>query len=299
MEDTTNLDTGVADATTQDDILETDTEIVGDDLEIEQPITDPDHPDYDPDAVASVEEAEEEVEYEGKQYKLPKELKEALLRNADYTRKTQEVAEHRRAVEAERENHHRQVAFQQEFFAECAEAFNLDKQIKQYRALDLNALYQTDPDQARQLDWNIRQLEERRDQVVAGISQKSNERALQTQQETARRGQEAAAFLEREIKGWAPGGELDRALESYAKSYDVQNIGPALVGNPKLALILHKAYQFDQLTAKQAAKPKPPTQAKPVTRISATKGTAAKDPSQMSDTEFAAWRKSHIKRRSA
>jgi hypothetical protein len=41
-----------------------------------------------------------EVEYEGKKYSLPPELKDALLRQSDYTRKTTEVAEQRREVES-------------------------------------------------------------------------------------------------------------------------------------------------------------------------------------------------------
>lgn len=40
----------------------------------------------------------EEVEFDGKQYKVPKELKPALLRQADYTKKTQELAEYRKQV---------------------------------------------------------------------------------------------------------------------------------------------------------------------------------------------------------
>ena len=43
-------------------------------------------------------EDDEEVEYEGKTYKVPKELKGALMKNADYTQKTQEVAEQRKSV---------------------------------------------------------------------------------------------------------------------------------------------------------------------------------------------------------
>ena len=44
------------------------------------------------------EEEVEEVEFEGKAYKVPKELKPALLRQADYTKKTQELAEYRKQV---------------------------------------------------------------------------------------------------------------------------------------------------------------------------------------------------------
>ena len=41
-----------------------------------------------------------EVEFEGKTYKVSPEIKDALLRQADYTKKTMEVAEQRKAYEA-------------------------------------------------------------------------------------------------------------------------------------------------------------------------------------------------------
>ena len=50
-----------------------------------------------------VEEEAEEVDFEGKKYLVAKELKDALLRQSDYTRKTQEVAETRKQIEAERQ----------------------------------------------------------------------------------------------------------------------------------------------------------------------------------------------------
>lgn len=40
----------------------------------------------------------EEVEHEGKTYRVPKELKESFLRQSDYTRKTQELAQERQVV---------------------------------------------------------------------------------------------------------------------------------------------------------------------------------------------------------
>src|SRR5215216_3195421 len=55
-------------------------------------------------AEASAEADEfEDVDFAGKQYRLPKELKSALMMQADYTRKTQDVAEQRKALEGERE----------------------------------------------------------------------------------------------------------------------------------------------------------------------------------------------------
>jgi hypothetical protein len=42
----------------------------------------------------------DEIEYEGKKHRVPKELKDAFMRNADYTQKTQQVAEARKTVES-------------------------------------------------------------------------------------------------------------------------------------------------------------------------------------------------------
>jgi hypothetical protein len=64
--------------------------------------TDDDDGEGNPDADQADDEDDdgEEVEWEGNQYRLPKGIKDALLRQADYTRKTQEVAETRREAEA-------------------------------------------------------------------------------------------------------------------------------------------------------------------------------------------------------
>ena len=51
---------------------------------------------------------DEEIDYEGEKYRVPPKLKDAFLRMADYTQKTQEVAETRKAIEGER------AAFEQE-----------------------------------------------------------------------------------------------------------------------------------------------------------------------------------------
>ena len=44
----------------------------------------------------------ETVEYEGQEYNIPPELKDAIMRQSDYTTKTQEVAEQRKDLETDR-----------------------------------------------------------------------------------------------------------------------------------------------------------------------------------------------------
>src|SRR5690242_17210740 len=50
------------------------------------------------------EEALIDIEHDGRAYKIPAELKNAFLRNADYTRKTQALAESRRELESHRQS---------------------------------------------------------------------------------------------------------------------------------------------------------------------------------------------------
>ena len=248
------------------------------------------------DSEGQPEDDGEEIEYEGEKYKVPKQLKDAFLRQQDYTQKTQTVAEQRRAVEAQAAEVQRQAQAQQALIAEYAEAYSLDSQLKQYQAIDWPALIEADPVQAMKLDRQMRELQMKRDAVVATVTQKQQAQAIEAQQATAKRLQEGRAVLEREINGWSP--ELAKTLASYGQEIGFSADEMSNVTNPHAVKLLHKAWQFDQLMKKQAAeKSKPAPQEKPVTRITAAKGTAAKDPGKMTDSEFAAWRKRQISQR--
>ena len=86
-----------------------------------------------------------EVEYEGKKHKVPPELKDALLRTADYTRKTQEVAEQRKAVEAKQVEANQAFQTSQEVIEARAHIHHVDSQLKQYENVNWAQLEQEDP----------------------------------------------------------------------------------------------------------------------------------------------------------
>lgn len=242
------------------------------------------------------ESDEEEIDYDGEKFKVPKKLQEAFLRQQDYTQKTQAVAEQRKALEAQAEQIKQQEQAQRQNIAEYAEAYALDAQLKQYAALDWQQLIDSDPQQAMKLDRQMRELQQRRDAVVASVTQKQQQQALLAQQETAKRLQEGRAVLEREIKGWSP--EVAKELKAFGKEVGFKDEELDGISDPRAVKLLYQAYQFNQLMKKQATpKEKPKPQEKPVTRITATKGTATKDPSQMTDAEFAAFRKRQIAQR--
>lgn len=233
----------------------------------------------------------EEIEHEGVKAKVPKELKEAFMRNADYTRKTQEVAEQRRNIEAQQAALQQQARFQQENVAEVAVVAAIDMQLAEFNKLDWSALIAQNPQQAALLDRQMRDLQGKRTQITHSLSQKQQHQALREQQETAKRIQEGRRELEREIKGWSP--ETAEKLGQYGLKSGfpealLQNMGALPFAVPLLKA-LHKAQQYDQLLAQRTTKPQsaPPP---PATRVGARASAAVTDPDKLNADDWMKWR---------
>lgn len=213
------------------------------------------------------EEEFEEAEYEGKKYKLPKELKHALLRQSDYTKKTQEVAEARKTLDNDRQAIQKIRAAQEEEFKGYAEVYNLDLQLAEYSKINWDELIEQDPKTAMKLEREFKTLHERRIQRLQEIHKNESERSLKQQQESAKREEETRTKLSREIKNW--GTELEGKLTDYAKSQGIpeETIKGAIKYDATAVKILHKAHLYDQLLKKATQKPKAPEASAPVKSI--------------------------------
>jgi hypothetical protein len=251
----------------------------------------------DTDLGEQVEPGEEEVEYEGEKYKVPPQLKDALLRQADYTRKTQEVAEQRKQIEAQAAEVRQRAEQQQRYVADMAEVVALDKQMQQYQQLDWQELIDTDPQGAMKLQHQLGQLQNKRAELAHNLTQKQQQDALNEQQAIAKRVQEADAYLRREIPNWSD--ERSNQLMKYGVDLGIQPevLSQAVINQPVLAKLLHKAEMFDQLEKKQAARPKPEGQEKPVTRITAARSTVQKNPDEMNVEEWTKWRNAQVNKK--
>ena len=237
---------------------------------------------------------EEEVEYEGNKYKVPKELKDALMRQSDYTRKTQEVAEQRKSIEQQQQEFQRNVQVQQQFMQDHAQLYALDSQIQQFSNLNWDEMISNDPVEAMKLDRQYRTLMEMRGQATTRIQQAQHELTLKSQQETAARLEQGKAQLAKEITGWSP--EMAKELAAFGKEigFSAEELGQII--DPRQVKVLHKAHLYDQLMKK--AKPAAPkVEAKPVTKISSKTETARKDPDKMSIDEWTKWRNDQLKRK--
>lgn len=255
---------------------------------------------------AEPEEIEEiELSFGAKTLKVPKgaipddvraEL-EDFTKNiqGDYTRKTQEIAEQRKAAETERELFSKLATLKGEALQAFSAGQSKAAEIAQLEQVDLNALWQSNPDQARQISDRLNMARAEFQKHVNAVSAHEAAMAAEEQRATAKLEEAGRAEMARVVKGF------DAKAEQELVEYAVKNGIPESDAkrwplNPKTAAMAWKAMQFDKLkssaTAATAAKPKP-APAAPVTAVSGkSNATVRKSLDDMTAEEFARFRNS-------
>lgn len=266
--------------------------------EVETEVTESEVLDSEVESDESQDEAEEEqyeeIERNGKKYRVPSELKGEFLMQSDYTRKTQEVAEQKRAVEAARQEYEARRTFEAENLDVVADIRGFDRQLQQLSQINLMQLSDHDPVQAQKVQLQIQQLQTIRGQAVNLLAQRESQFKQWEQQQAASRLQEGERVLMREIPEWGP--EVQRKIFEFGLSIGKSREYLATVSNPEDVMNLYSRMKVAELKAKATQKTKP-TQEKPVTKISASKATAQKDPDRMSVEEWTKWRNESLRKR--
>ena len=261
---------------------------------------------------AEPEEIEEiELSFGAKTLKVPKgaipddvraEL-EDFTKNVqgDYTRKTQEVADQRKAVEAERELFQKLTTLKGEALKAFTAGQSLASEIQQLEQIDLNAVWQSDPDQARRIGDALSVKRSEFQRHVNAVSQHEAAMAAEEQQAIAKLEEAGRAEMARVVKGFDAKGEQE--LIAYAVKNGIpESDAKRWPLNHKTAAMAWKAMQFDKLkanaTAATAAKP-PTAPSAPVRSVAGkATGNAARSPEQMNDDEYYRWEQQQaIKRR--
>jgi hypothetical protein len=125
------------------------------------------------------------------------------------------------------------------------------------------------------------QLKDARQQTIARLQQMEQQRAIETQQELAKRIEEGHAVLKRDIPNWGP--ELAKQINDFAvKEFGFQPQELAQVIDPRVVKVLHAAMVGSHLIRKQQAGTSPNQQAaKPVTKVGGTNAPARRDMNSM------------------
>jgi hypothetical protein len=234
----------------------------------------------------------EDADWEGKPFKAPKGfkdfLKDGVLRQADYTKKTMTLAEQQKAWTAEK-------AATEAFTREVGTVMHMDDQLAQYEKVDWQAWYNSDPKAAEAARFNYGILKENRDNLARGLEAKVQERNAQAEQEYANRIEQERAVLSKPdpAMGWTGKftPELKTELDTFARSqgYSDEHLARATALDVKtlnLAMIGMKTLK------QQRALAKPPlTEAQPVPKIDRGRGNITGDPGAMDMERYAQWRK--------
>jgi len=189
-----------------------------------------------------------EVELDGQVHVLPGALEGAFLRQADYTRKTQELAEHRRALEAERQALTRRAgAGAGEDRARLAA---LDHYLAEFQEVDWQAHAAADPQGAERLWAKFEALARTRERLAEAVTHGESRAELEAAREAAERMAETGRTLAREIDGWSP--DTAAKLVEYAQAFGVTMEELAEMADPRLWKLLHKAWRADQASQQEA-----------------------------------------------
>jgi len=192
----------------------------------------------------------EEIEHDGKKHRVPKELKDAFLRQSDYTRKTQEVAEARRQVEqtwAEAQHTAQQLVATQQALAQFAQSA-----IGQ--APDLS-LAQTDP-QAYLVQKGLYE------QRVAQVQSLMEQGQMLTQQQQAMTQRAQQQYLAEqsnlllqaipELRDEAKRSEFRKTAITTAQKYGFSEAELSAVADHRMLLVLRDLAQAQKAASRSA-----------------------------------------------
>jgi type II secretory pathway pseudopilin PulG len=244
--------------------------------ELAPPAIEPDEPRNDNDSLPQVEaEAEvtlqeddlEEFEFDGKQIKGPKGLKDRVLMHADYTRKTQEVASERKALTERAALIDQQAKASEEELSHRVQMSKIDSEIERFKGFEwaqYQALRQTDPAQAEEA-WAYKQhLNNLKNDTKSKLDTAVQTRTQAAERDIATRAEETEKYAKEHIKGWTP--EISHKVIEFALAKGMtpeflqRNMSPHLYETLNLARI-------GETYLKTSAAPKVPTPQPPLTVV--------------------------------
>jgi hypothetical protein len=161
------------------------------------------------------EDDTEEVDWDGTKYRIPKALKPGLLMQADYTRKTQELAEQRRHVEQHVQSLSQQAELQQATLEHRVNLRTVEQQLQQFSNTDwsnYSAQYGADATAAAMASWQ--QYRDAKAELEGAIAKTETETRQMSERTSANAIAQADQVLSREIEGWSP--QLVQDLAGYA-----------------------------------------------------------------------------------
>ena len=212
------------------------------------------------------EPEETEVEIDGETYLVPKKISDKFIQHADYTRKTQDLAEMRRALSAEREAAGVETAFQNAVAQDRHQLTILDAQIDQFKKLDWGQI--EDTAQLVKYREQFNQLKDARAELNESIKAKRAEFDDKVKNATLEAIEAGNKAVAQKLKKW--GDDEKQQLFAYGLNEGYTRNELDRLMDPRLIVTMWKAKQWDELQASKPGMTKKAAQAAPVVRPGST-----------------------------
>jgi len=201
-----------------------------------------------PDTATNLESDLAELEWDGAKYQVPTKLKEAFMRNEDYTRKTQELAEQRRSLDHVRtlaEQRQLDGAFSESVQAETQQVAMIDAYLSQATKLDWA---QMSTDQMLRHKVEIDNLKEQRELLKGAINDKRSQFTQQVKAKIDEMRGKSRELAAKSIQGFSEQTEADMRKFAVSEGLAEPEVDNVLL-DPRSYKIIWKAMQFDKVQA--------------------------------------------------
>jgi hypothetical protein len=210
------------------------------------------------DEVVEVEaESEEELfehELDGQVYEVPKAIHEAMLRNDDYTQKTQETAAQRdklTVVQSEAELKNQQHQFLESVRDETTKAENINWQIDQLRDYMRTNIDTLTGNQLEKVRWQMDELNTEKNGIVQALSVKWQEHQQAAEQTRKELRDNSTEVLKGQIPSWGPEAEKQSLEYGLSVGFTEDEINSSV--DPRERQVLWEAAQYRRLKQGKAA----------------------------------------------
>lgn len=206
-----------------------------------------------------------EVEIDGEVYQVPAKIKDRFIHQADYTRKTQELAEARRVVAATEQSLKLREAFQGSVIEEMTQLKAIDQQLEQYKKLDWQAM---DVEQLVKTRHQLDQLKDAKGEIEKALKGKQDEFQQQVGKYQKEARESGLKYIQQKIKGF--NDEKGKELLNYGVNEGYTSEEMSQLMDPRLVVTLWKASQWDNLQASKPTITNKASQAAPSVKPGAT-----------------------------
>tara|TARA_R110000744_G_scaffold308082_1_gene416159 strand:+ start:2092 stop:3012 length:921 start_codon:yes stop_codon:yes gene_type:complete len=283
-----------------------DDDVVVDEEEAEEESEEDDaEADDDEDDVEGDDEPETvSVKYGDVEYTVPKGLEKAIMQEADYTQKSQGLAQEREALAGERQAAEAAHNMQGAQFEEAVKLAAIDARLAEYDEVDWQQLLQTDQHNgtniAQQLDLERRQLTDSRSRANEELAAKSQQVSAYHREAMVKSAEKTRSALSAKYADWSP--SLEESMARFAIGLGVPEQQLRTTTNQATLEILYKAHKFDLVEQQRAtAKEKKPAPkpAVPAAKVKGRKQGGRPNPDKMSTKDWVSWREKQLAKKEA